>query len=64
MVTARNPLQVTKKPSGKKKPPRPFDALAYLLDAGKRIPEEELARMPRDLAYNFDHYHDGSPKQP
>lgn len=64
MVTARKPPHVTKKPSGRKKPQRPFDALAFLLNAGTRIPDEELARMPRDLSYNFDYYHDGSPKQP
>jgi hypothetical protein len=34
-----------------------------LAELGRQIPDEELAKLPRDLARNFDHYLDGSPKQ-
>ena len=34
-----------------------------LADIGRRIPEEELAKLPTDLAKNFDHYAHGSPRQ-
>ena len=63
MVTARKPAPRPKKAPAKRAAKKPFDAFAFLIEAGKHIPEEELARMPRDLAENFDHYHDGAPKQ-
>ena len=34
-----------------------------LVAIGKRAPKDALAKLPRDLAENFDHYHDGSPRQ-
>jgi hypothetical protein len=34
-----------------------------LIDLGNLIPDEELARLPRDGAKNADHYLHGSPKQ-
>ncbi|HLB23204.1 MAG TPA: hypothetical protein VJP07_03855 [Dehalococcoidia bacterium] len=63
MVTTRKPAHRPKKAAAKRTAKKPFDAFAYLIELGKRIPEEELARLPRDLAENFDHYHDGAPKQ-
>lgn len=30
---------------------------------GRSIPREEWEKLPRDLAKNFDHYLDGSPRQ-
>ena len=35
-----------------------------IIELGNAIPDEEIARMPRDGAKNFDHYLHGSPKQP
>ena len=63
MVTERKPIRRARKTAAKPKAKKPFDAFAYAIELSKQIPPEELARMPRDLAYNFDHYHDGSPKQ-
>jgi hypothetical protein len=34
-----------------------------LVAIGHRIPDEELATLPRDLAKNFDHYAHGSPRE-
>ena len=34
-----------------------------IIELGDAIPDEEIARMPRDGATNFDHYLHGSPKQ-
>jgi hypothetical protein len=34
-----------------------------IAEMGKAIPDEVIARMPRDGAKNFDHYLHGSPKQ-
>jgi hypothetical protein len=34
-----------------------------IVEIGNTIPDEEIARMPRDGAKNFDHYLHGSPKQ-
>jgi hypothetical protein len=33
-------------------------------DIGKRIPDEELEKLPRDLSVNLDHYLYGAPKKP
>jgi hypothetical protein len=43
------------------KPARPFWHKA--LDASRRIPEEELERLPPDLAAQVDHYLSGTPKR-
>ncbi len=40
---------------------RPF--WEYWVEAGKRIPEEELAKIPPDFSYNLDHYLYGAPKR-
>jgi hypothetical protein len=49
------------RPAAPKKLKRTFwDDLA---DIGKRIPDEELAKLPTDLSKNFDHYAHGSPRQ-
>jgi hypothetical protein len=34
-----------------------------LIELGHSIPDEELARIPRDGAQNADYYLHGSPKQ-
>jgi hypothetical protein len=34
-----------------------------LADLGKKIPDEEMAKMPHDGAANHDHYIYGTPKQ-
>jgi hypothetical protein len=34
-----------------------------LAEIGRSIPRESLAKLPRDLGRNADHYLDGSPKQ-
>ena len=40
---------------------RPF--WEYWVEASKRIPEEELAKIPPDFSRNLDHYLYGAPKQ-
>ena len=42
-------------------PPRPFWKKA--LEASLRIPDEELDRLPADLAAQVDHYIYGTPKR-
>jgi hypothetical protein len=34
-----------------------------LADIGRRIPDAELQRLPKDLARNFDHYAHGSSRE-
>jgi|CXWL01.1.fsa_nt_gi hypothetical protein len=34
-----------------------------LVALGKTVPRSERAKRPTDLARNFDHYLDGSPRQ-
>jgi len=63
MVTKRKPASRPKKAASKRTAKKPFDAFAYIAELGKKLPQEELDRLPRDLAENFDHYHDGSPRQ-
>lgn len=46
---------------GKAKPLKPLGQI--LADLGKKIPVEEMAKMPRDGAANHDHYIYGTPKQ-
>ena len=40
---------------------RPF--WEYWVEAGKQIPDEELAKIPPDFSYNLDHYLYGAPKR-
>jgi hypothetical protein len=61
---------VTKKPASRSRPtkqprkPSVRKPLGQILaDLGKRIPAEEMAKMPRDGAANHDHYIYGTPKQ-
>ena len=63
MVTERKPITRVKKTVARPKAKKPFDVFAYIAKIGAKLPEEELVKLPRDLAENFDHYHDGSPKQ-
>lgn len=62
MAARRTAREKTAVEPSKRDEPRAFDIFAYVLEQGKTIPAEELARMPRDGAKNFDHYLDGSPK--
>jgi len=63
MVVRRTTPQKNTASRSRRAPARPFDIFEYVIELGKSIPVEELARMPRDGAKNFDHYLDGSPKQ-
>jgi hypothetical protein len=61
---------VTKKPTMKPHAPRrvrkakPLKPLGQILaDLGKKIPAEDMAKMPSDGAANHDHYIYGTPKQ-
>jgi hypothetical protein len=47
--------------SAEKKAPKPI--WQELLEASRRIPDEELEDMPTDLAANVDHYAYGLPKR-
>jgi hypothetical protein len=38
------------------------ELLNSIVELGKQIPEEELAKIPRDFAKNVDHYLYGAPK--
>jgi hypothetical protein len=63
-MTVRKPTQrtrsVAKRSEAKKSPRTMWDDLA---DIGRRIPDEELARHPRDGARNLEHYLYGAPKR-
>lgn len=65
MVTERRPAKRARKASVKPKvkAKKPFDVFEYIIELGKSLPPEELEKLPRDLAANFDHYQDGVPKQ-
>jgi hypothetical protein len=39
------------------------DLLDRIVERGKQIPPEELAKIPRDFAKNIDHYLYGAPKE-
>jgi|CXWL01.1.fsa_nt_gi hypothetical protein len=64
---------VTKHTAPKKTTPRPRQPAAPkklkrtfwddLADIGNSVPDEEWAKLPTDLAKNFDHYAHGSPRQ-
>ena len=62
MVTRR---AVSKKPKRRTaKALNPNEALWRDLDKiAKSVPKESRAKLPRDLAEQFDHYHDGTPRQ-
>jgi hypothetical protein len=62
MVTRRPTPQKPKKRTSKA--PNSNSALWRDLDKiAKSVPKESLAKLPRDLAAEFDHYHDGTPRQ-
>jgi hypothetical protein len=69
MVTKRATTKrkvAAKKPAVARAPRKPKLKRTFwddLADIGRRIPEEELAKLPTDLAKNFDHYAHGSPRQ-
>jgi hypothetical protein len=56
----RSVAKSTKRSEAKKSPRTFWDDLA---DIGRRIPDEELARHPRDGARNLEHYLYGAPKR-
>jgi hypothetical protein len=66
MVT--KPVRAKKKAPAKRKPkaaPKKLMRTFWddLIEIGYRIPDKELAKLPEDLSYNFDHYAHGSPRQ-
>ena len=64
MVTKPEPK--TAKPRRKRTPKAGMPDRAFwdgLIALGKTIPLSEREKRPRDLARNFDHYLDGSPRQ-
>jgi hypothetical protein len=60
-------MVIRKTANPKAKPGRPqpknLNVWERIIELGNAIPDEEIARMPRDGAKNFDHYLHGSPKQ-
>ena len=62
-MVVRKPARKTILPKRirKTKPLKPLGQI--LADLGKKIPAEEMAKMPRDGAANHDHYIYGTPKQ-
>ncbi len=63
MVTKHSPAK--KKPAARKAAPKnpPLSLWERLAAIGDAVPDEEWAKLPRDLAKNFDHYAHGSPRQ-
>lgn len=49
--------------AAKRVPKRELALWEKIVARGKRIPDEELARIPTDGARNLDHYLYGAPKQ-
>ena len=63
MVTKREPARKTvvrTAPTKMKQEPSLWRRLAAIGDA---VPDEDWAKLPRDLSKNFDHYAHGSPRQ-
>ena len=60
MVTKRpaKPKTTSRRPQTKQ-----LNVWERIIELGNTIPDDEIARMPRDGAKNFDHYLHGSPKQ-
>ena len=65
MVTKR-----TTKPAARRASPKPARSRSRgsstwedLLKIGRTIPDDDLAKLPRDLVKNFDHYAHGSPRE-
>lgn len=58
-------IQKPERPKAKAGRPRAkkLNLWEEIAEMGKAIPDEVIARMPRDGAKNFDHYLHGSPKQ-
>lgn len=63
MVTKRSPKPVPRRAAAKRKPKQELTIFEKIVERGKRIPPEELARHPPDFAMNFHHYMHGHPKQ-
>jgi hypothetical protein len=62
MVTKRpTRAPLAAKRARKAKPLKPLGQI--LANLGKKIPADEMAKMPRDGAANHDHYIYGTPKQ-
>jgi hypothetical protein len=61
MVARRAPSKPKKRP---KKALNPNQALVRdLVEMARAIPKEMRKNLPHDLAAEFDHYHDGTPRQ-
>lgn len=52
-----------KRTTARQTPKREPTIWEKIIERGKRIPPEELAKFPTDGARNLDHYLYGSPKQ-
>jgi hypothetical protein len=62
-MAIRKPLPEPKKRRQRTTKDQNAELVRDLIAIGKRVPKDVLASLPRDLAENFDHYHDGSPRQ-
>ncbi len=65
MVTQRTPKAAKPKraPQRKRAPKRELSLSERIIAIGKKIPLEELEKLPKDGAENLDHYIYGSPKR-
>jgi hypothetical protein len=61
MVTRRVPPKPKKRAKRVLNPNQ--ELLRDLIAIGKSVPKELRRSMPNDLAAEFDHYHDGTPRQ-
>jgi hypothetical protein len=61
--SARTAAPKRARAAAKRKPKRELTLWEKIEARGKRIPAEELARLPTDGARNLHHYLHGAPKQ-
>ncbi len=59
-MVIRKPANPKTKP--KRPPVKERNVWERIVELGDAIPDQEIARMPRDGAKDFDHYLHGSPK--
>ncbi|MBC6423990.1 MAG: hypothetical protein GDA38_22690 [Hormoscilla sp. SP12CHS1] len=58
-----NHLLIDETNNGKVISLEPEEKPLRLMEIGARVPDEEWAKLPRDLARNFEHYMYGAPKE-
>jgi hypothetical protein len=63
MVTPKTKSRAPARPKRTKSIQRDPNLWEDLAAIGRRVPAKSLAKLPRDLGRNLDHYLDGSPKQ-